>query len=68
MKIINNSNFDKQLFTSSNYLFEKVTFILLKNAMIKLTKLNEKMYASCENVLNFSDWNTFKLTAKYTDI
>ncbi|EAR99151.2 Serine/Threonine kinase domain protein (macronuclear) [Tetrahymena thermophila SB210] len=68
VRIINNSNFDKMAFQSSNFLLEKITFILLKNAMIKLTKVNDKMYANGENIFNLNDWNTFKISGKYTEM
>lgn len=68
MRIVNNSNFDKANFSQSNCLLEKVSFILLKNAMMKLSKVNEKMYANGDNIFNLSDWNTFKVSGKYTEI
>lgn len=46
VRIINNSNFDKKYFTSNNAMLEKISFVLLKNSMIKLTRINEKMYGN----------------------
>lgn len=56
MKIVKNSNFEKGGL-HGGLVMEKIYFILLKHAMMKLNKVYEKMYICGENVLNLTDWN-----------
>lgn len=67
-RILNNSNFDKSSFTEHLGLVEKTSFILIKHSLGKLTKINERMYAASENILNLSEWVTFRSSGKYAEI
>lgn len=49
----------------SQFLYEKMVYIILKHYTIKLTTMKQKMFEKLENILHLNEWKSFTATEAF---
>jgi hypothetical protein len=49
----------------SQFLYDKLTFFVIKHAYLHLLWIKSRLLDRTENILNLSEWQTFKLSETY---